>query len=259
MTYLNKKTKISVITAVKNGEKYIKNTIESVLSQKGDFELEYIIRDGNSTDNTLNILNSYKDKLIVISKQDGSPQEAINEGLKMATGEISCWLNADDIFLPGTLQRVLTQFEKNKNTNWLYGRCKIIDSDGAEIRKPITIYKNIIGFFYSKNVLLFENYINQPSVFWRTDFLKQIPWALDKKYKAAWDYELWLKMAECSRATHVREYLSCFRRTEGTISECNFEKQFQEELSIAINHGNKIHAFIHHYLIKLRTYIYKLM
>jgi hypothetical protein len=68
---------------------------------------------------------------------------------------------------------------------------------------------------------------------------------LESKYKAAWDYELWLRMSEKSSAVHLRTYLAEFRRHEGSISENFFEKQFSEELAIAAEHGNRIHYLIH--------------
>jgi glycosyltransferase involved in cell wall biosynthesis len=158
-------TKVSVVTPVYNGENYIRETVESVLSQKGDFELEYIICDGMSTDRTLEILEEYKNSCRIISRNDGSPQEAINYGMNLATGEIACWLNADDLFSPGALEAVVKAFEKHPERRWLYGRCCIIDSSGGEIRKCISFYKHFIGFFYSWNILLCENFISQPSTF----------------------------------------------------------------------------------------------
>lgn len=251
-----KPSRVSVITAVKNGERFIRQTIESVLSQKGTFELEYIIRDGCSTDGTIDIIKEYGDKIILISKKDGSPQEAINAGMNMATGDIGCWLNADDIFMSDTLQKVVKAFSKHPDRGWVYGRCNIVDQNNKEIRKPITWYKNLIGYFYSKNILLCENYINQPATFWKMNLWGQVC-PLSKKYKAAWDYELWLKMANDSKAIHIRSYLASFRRFEGTISETHFEKQFVEEVEISKKHGNKLHFFVHGLLIKIRTLIYK--
>lgn len=237
-------TKISVITAVYNGEKYIRETLESVLAQKGDFELEYIICDGQSTDRTLEILDEYKDSCKIISRKDDSPQEAINHGMQLASGDIACWLNADDLLLPGALNIVVKAFEKHPACRWLYGKGYIIDLKGKEIRKFVSFYKNLIGFFYSRNILLCENFINQPSTFWRRDLWEEIG-QLNPEHKAAWDYELWLKMAQKSRPIHLRKKLSAFRRHKTSISENNFEKQFDEELAIAREHCNFIHYVIH--------------
>jgi len=251
-------TKVSVITAVYNGEKYIRETVESVLAQTGDFELEYIICDGRSTDRTLDILAEYKDSCTIISRRDGSPQNAINYGMNMATGDIACWLNADDIFTPGALAMVVKAFEKYPERRWLYGKSCIIDSEGREIRKLITLYKNMLGFFYSWNILLCENFINQPSTFWKLDLWREVK-ELDSGYKAAWDYELWLNMALKSRPVHLRKYLSAFRRHESSISENNFEKQFSEELEIARKHCNFIHYIIHAFNRWKIISIYKLL
>ena len=215
-----------------------------MLSQTGDFELEYIVRDGQSSDKTLSILADYEDKITVVSKKDGSPQEAINQGMSMATGDIKCWLNADDLFLPGTIDSVIKAFKANPDKDWLYGRCDIIDADGLEIRKPITLYKNIIGYFYSRNILLCENYINQPATFWRSSMWDKAS-QLNPKYKAAWDYELWMKMALESRAIPIRKTLSHFRRHDGSISENHFVQQFSEEHEISATYGNIIHRIIH--------------
>ncbi|MCK4982627.1 MAG: glycosyltransferase [Victivallaceae bacterium] len=251
-------TKISVITAVYNGEKYIRETVESVLSQKGDFELEYIICDGQSTDRTLEILDEYKDSCKIISRKDGSPQDAINYGMELATGDIACWLNADDVFTPGALDMVVKAFEKYPGCRWLYGKSYIMDSKGKEIRKFVTLYKNLIGFFYSWNILLCENFINQPSTFWRLDLWNEVR-DLDTEYKAAWDYELWLNMAQKSRPIHLRKYLSRFRRHKTSISENNFEKQFDEELAIARKHCNFIHYLIHSFNCWKIISIYKII
>ncbi len=250
--------KISVITPVYNGELFIRHTIESVLSQKGDFELEYIICDGQSTDGTLAILEEYKDRCTVVSRKDGSPQVAINNGMAMATGDIGCWLNADDQFEPGTLQAVADVFRKHPKTQWLYGRCSIVDENDVEIRKPITWYKNILGYFYSRNVLLCENFINQPATFWRMAVWRNAS-DLDPQFKAAWDYELWMKMSQIAPARAVHRYFARFRRHSGSISENHFIRQFDEELSIARKYGNAIHYLIHKFNVWKIVTVYKLL
>lgn len=250
--------KISVVTPVYNGEKFIRQTIESVLSQQGDFELQYIIRDGASTDSTLDILAEYRDRCVIISEKDGSPQTAINRGMEMADGDIGCWLNADDIFLPGALAAVAGHFRDNPNHQWLYGQCRIIDEHNREIRRPVTWYKNLLGFNYSRNLLLCENYINQPATFWRMDLWRRAN-HLNPAYKAAWDYELWLKMAETARPGHIRKYLSCFRRHDSSISENNFERQFREEVAIGDAYGNPIHRFFHRIMAGKTVLVYNLL
>lgn len=235
--------KISIVTPVRNGKRFIRQTVESVLNQQGEFELEYIVCDGQSTDGTLEILAEYPE-CTVISRKDGGPFHAINYGMDLASGDIGAWLNADDIYLPGTLAKVARCFQEHPETGWLYGNCPIIDENGREIRRPITLYKELIGFRYSYNMLLCENFINQPATFWCMSLWQELG-GLNSIYKAAWDYELWLKMAQKGPAIHLHADLAAFRRHAGSISENFFEKQFAEELAIARQYGNRIHGAIH--------------
>ena len=235
--------KISIITAVYNGEKYIRQMCDSIHSQQGDFELEHIVCDGLSTDRTLEILKEYP-SVKVISRKDSGPFEAINNGMNMATGDIGAWLNADDLYVPDALNKVVSYFSSHPECQWLYGNCPIIDADNQEIRKPITAYKELLGYFFSYNILLCENFINQPATFWRMDLWRKVG-GLQSLYKAAWDYELWLKMSQIAPAKHIHQDLALFRRHEASISETSFVRQFNEELVIAQNYGTVIHHLIH--------------
>jgi glycosyltransferase involved in cell wall biosynthesis len=232
--------------------------MESVLAQTGDFELEYIIRDGGSTDGTLEILNEYKERCILVSGPDGGHTEAINLGLAQAGGEIGCYLNADDILEPGSIQAVVETFTRYPACRWLYGRCRIIDEHNREIRQPVTWYKNLLGYFYSQNLLLCENYVNQPATFWKMDLWREIG-GISPGYRLAFDYMLWLKMARKSRARSVHQYLAGFRRHAASISETSFVAQFNQELEISREFGTFCHYFLHWFSIKLRITIYKML
>ncbi len=251
--------KISIITPVLNGRSFIQNTVESVLSQTGDFELEYIVRDGGSEDGTLEILDRYSDSCRVVSEPDGSPQEAINRGMEMATGDIAAWLNGDDLYLPGALQAVAETFRSRSELRWAYGGCRIIDPEQRVVRRPITWYKHLLGgWIYSRNLLLCENFINQPATFWSLDFWHETG-GLKSDYRAAWDYELWLRMASISRPRVIRRTLACFRRHPGSISELNFEQQFQEELQISREYGSGVHYWLHRFNCWKIVAAYKMM
>jgi glycosyltransferase involved in cell wall biosynthesis len=236
--------KISIITPTLNSARFVRQTIESVLSQQGDFELQYIIRDGQSTDDTLSILREYEGRCLVVTEKDGSPQAAINAGMAQATGDVLGWLNADDVYEPGALQFVAEEFSKHPGYAWGYGRCRITNENGQEIRKPITFYKNILGWYYNRNVLLCENFINQPATFFRREYWLMAG-GLSLMYKAAFDYDLWLRMAKNGPAFPIREYLARFRRHEGSISENHFTQQFKEEIDIVAMYGNMWHRTLH--------------
>jgi glycosyltransferase involved in cell wall biosynthesis len=112
--------KVSVLTVAFNSAQTIEDTIKSVLGQKGDFTLEYIIVDGNSADGTLQILKKYK-TLTWVSESDQGIYDAMNKGLKLATGDIVGILNADDVYANDTvLQEVVSRFQNSK-INCLYG------------------------------------------------------------------------------------------------------------------------------------------
>jgi glycosyltransferase involved in cell wall biosynthesis len=222
----------------------VRQTIESVLSQHGDFKLEYIIRDGQSTDDTLSILKEYSGRCVIVSEKDGSPQAAINAGMAQAKGDVLAWLNADDVYEPGALQRVTEEFRTHPSHAWAYGRCCIIDENEREIRKPVTWYKNILGWRYSRNILLCENFINQPATFFRRECWQKTG-GLSLIFKAAYDYDLWLRMAGHGSAFPIHALLARFRRHPGSISENNFIRQFKEETDIVAMEGNRLHRALH--------------
>ena len=249
--------KISIVTPAYNAAKYIRRTMDSIHGQRGNFELEHIVCDGLSTDETLEILKEYP-AAKVISRKDGGPFNAINYGMERCTGDIGAWLNADDVYVPGALEKVAETFRRHPECQWLYGNCPIIDSEDREIRKPITAYKELIGYFYSRNVLLCENFINQPATFWRMDLWRKIG-GLRSVYKAAWDYELWLKMSLEAPARHLHCDLARFRRHGDSISERFYEKQFAEEIQIVREYGKLPHCWIHRFNQWKITSCYRLM
>ena len=106
--------RFSVITPNYNGDRFLEQTLQSVLSQANDtVELEYILVDGNSTDNSHTIIKKYAQNLArIIIEKDTGPANALNKGLAAASGDVLAWLNADDLYYPGTLQRVQQVLEK---------------------------------------------------------------------------------------------------------------------------------------------------
>ncbi|QSH41262.1 glycosyltransferase family 2 protein [Lentisphaerota bacterium ZTH] len=252
------KVKISVVTPVLNSEKYVKEIVESVLSQKGDFELEYIVKDGQSTDRTLEVLKDYENLIKVISCPDTSTEDAIYQGMEAATGDIVCWIGADDKYAPGTFQSVVDQFKAHPDRDWQYGRCRIIDDKGHEVRKWITLYKNIIGYFYCRRVLFCENYINQPAVFFKRSLWEKVKGRfLD--YHFGSDYNLWINFSMHSKAIAVHRYYSSFRRHEDSTSHNSYIHQLEDSIEISKRYGNNFYALIFR-LNKFKTVlIYRLL
>ena len=233
--------KISVITPVKNLENYISETIESVINQRGNFELEYIIMDGQSQDNTLKICEEYqrqiqtKSRVIfcnsidfkIVSKSDNTMYEALSTGLQMATGDILSYMNADDFYLPNAFGCVVEIFLKYDKINWLTGLPVRYNEQGHIINFHVPwVYSLdlILKGFYGKHL----PFIQQESVFWRNELNKSIDFDKLKNYNMAGDYYLWHSFAKQQMQLYlVDSFLSGNRLRKGQLSE-NKEGYYKE-------------------------------
>lgn len=251
--------KLSVITPSYNQAKFIERTIKSVLDQNYP-DLEYIVMDGGSTDDTIEILKKYSDRIIWKSEKDNGQTEAINKGLKIATGDIVAYINSDDTYEPGAFAKVIEFFQNNPDKKWAYGKCKIINENDQEIRKPITLYKNLLLRNYSYAKLLSENFISQPATFWKREIHSETGF-FDESEHYCMDYEFWLRIGQKYQAEVMDDYLANFRYYSNSKSGSANKKQFQDELRIAKKYGKKyplaisLHSF-NYYKIVL---IYKLL
>jgi glycosyltransferase involved in cell wall biosynthesis len=227
--------KISIITPSFNQAHFLAETVDSIVSQVVDIEVEHIIVDGGSTDGTVEYLKSLGSRVKWVSEKDKGQADAVNKGVGMATGDIIGWLNSDDVYRPGTLQAVADQFRQHPECRWAYGMCRIIDASGKEHWKWITHYKNLRlrKFTYSK--LLRENFISQPAVFFKKDLFEEAG-RLKTELHYAMDYDLWLRFARISPAGVINRYLSDFRRHGTSKSEKGFRDQFFEQYAVACSY-----------------------
>ncbi len=237
--------KISIITPSYNQAEFIQRTIDSVIFQKWGFEIEYIIMDWGSNDRTQKIIEDVKLKIenweikinckkidfIRKSEKDKWQSDAINKWLKIATGDILTYLNSDDTLEPWALQTVVEYLGKSDKMR-SYGKCKIIDKQDKEIRKPITWYKNFLGKKYSYSKLLTENFISQMTVFWKKEAMQKI-WLFDVNEHLCMDYEYRLRLGEKYDPVYIPEYIANFRFYHTSKSGARFVQQFQDELRLA--------------------------
>ncbi|HEY4194944.1 MAG TPA: glycosyltransferase family 2 protein [Mucilaginibacter sp.] len=127
--------KISLITVAYNAQDTIENCIASVLRQRCS-NLQYIVIDGGSTDNTIQIINKYKEKIdVLITEPDHGIYDAMNKGIAQATGDIIGTLNADDCFADDSILNDVMEVFSEKDNNILYGNLDYIDRNGKTIRK----------------------------------------------------------------------------------------------------------------------------
>lgn len=237
--------KLSIITPSYNQAAFIERSILSILEQSVTVPVEYIVMDGGSTDGTLDILKKFEGRLKWISERDAGQSDALNKGIAMASGDIIGWLNSDDVYLPGTLQKVTDGFESNPGAQWLYGMCRMIDENDREIRSWITRFKKYRSLKFSYTRLLTENFISQPAVFFRRDaFLSAGRLFPDQHY--AMDYDLWLRFGKNYPPVVVKDYLSAFRLHGSSKSTTNFRKLFTEQYEIHYKYDRRKLILLRH-------------
>jgi len=246
--------KISIVMPSFNQAPFIGQAIDSVLSQKGEFDLELIVVDGASTDATVDVLKGYGEAIRWVSEPDEGQSDALNKGLAMAGGEIMGWLNSDDLYEPGALAAAAEVFAAEPDTQWVYGKVRIVNPDGREVRRWITRYKNrrMRRFRYAK--LLAENWISQMGVFWRRQAWQQAgPIRTDLHW--AMDYEYWLRLGALWPGRFIDRYLGCFRWYPSSKSGANFGAVFAEELNEARKAAAGRHrgAILWHRVLAART------
>lgn len=197
--------KISIITPSYNQGQFLEETIQSVLNQNYP-EIEYIIIDGGSTDNSVEIIKKYEDRLAYwVSEKDRGQTHAINKGFKKATGEIVNWLNSDDVLLPGAISNIVHYFTSNPMVDFAYGDYVLVDFFGKEI-----VPRREIDF--DLNILLYSGcFIQQSTCFFRKSVIDKIG-LLDEEQNFYMDYEFYLRAAQNGFTFHnIRKSLVAFR------------------------------------------------
>jgi glycosyltransferase involved in cell wall biosynthesis len=202
--------KISIVTTSLNQGKYLEQTIQSVLGQNYP-NLEYIVMDGGSKDNSLKIIKKYSRKLKYwVSKPDKGQYDAINKGFKKATGEIITWINSDDILMPGSLNLVANIFSQLPKVHWISGIPTVINDEGLIVHvghKRAFIKKFLESGFYHGAGL---GFIMQEGTFWRRKLWDKAGGKV-KRLNYGFDYELWKKFAQHAELTAVYTSLAAFR------------------------------------------------
>lgn len=255
MIYQQNNILLSIITPTLNSEKYLESTINSIkeASNKSKIEIEHIIIDGGSTDQTQKIaLESSFSKLHVLP--NSTMYEAIDFGFKKSSGEWLCWINSDDLYFDYTFKEI-EDLIANEEVSLITGDTIYIGTNGNRLygyNYSLTSY----FFLKSFNHLL----LSQPSTFWRREIYDKIG-GLDLSYKLYADRHLYLRMIKENKLYKVRKPLTMFRIHGKNLSivkskEGEFEdKRINKELEVGrINFLNYSISFIGHLILKINNW-----
>ena len=225
--------KVSVITPSFNQGKYLREAPQSVVDQRYP-ELELIVIDGGSTDDSVAVIESFADSIHYwVSEKDDGQSHAINKGFEKATGDIICWLNSDDVFLPGALNAVAYFFEKNPDWRWL-------SAPSPKFGESQHVLDGIYEPPKKKLEWLLHCPISQPSTFWRRSLYDKHG-GLDQEFHFALDYEYWIRFIFGEEELHfINRPLSAYRLHDVSKTVAQSEMFRGEEMRIREKYKDKM-------------------
>lgn len=233
---------VSIVTPVFNGKLYLEQTIQSVLNQSYD-NIEYIVIDGGSTDGSLEFIQKYEDKLDYwLSEPDSGMYEAINKGLKVASGDILAYLNSDDLYHPNSVKIAVEYFQKHPDTELIYGNCDFIGPRGE------FLYSHYYPKFKMESfVAMNTSSIPQQTTFWRSTIHKRIGY-FDTTLKMCGDFDFYAKAGKHCRIDHTKRNLAKFRIHGASLTSIQGYRN-KEEVAIIHKRYLNSHA-IHRIFLK---------
>ena len=195
---------IAVVTPSYNTGRHIGAAVRSVLDQ--DYpNFDYIVMDGGSTDQTVDVLCGFGDRLRWVCRKDNGQADAINKGFAQTSGEILSWLNSDDMYAPGAFRAVAEFFAANPDVDVVYGDANYTDARGRFIASCVHVEP-----FNRRRLFLYSDFIVQPATFFRRSAYEAVG-GVDPDLHWAMDYDLWLKMARRFNFAYLPRRLADFR------------------------------------------------
>jgi glycosyltransferase involved in cell wall biosynthesis len=213
-------------------------------------DIEHIVIDGGSTDNTLQIIKEEAERnpnLRWISAQDNGISDAMNKGLAMATGEVISFLHADDYFADSSmLERVARIFVSHPAVEWLTGGIHHVDK-GGHVLKSFSVRR------WSYRRLVRGNILFHPSTFVRRHVFEATG-GFNTDLRYAMDYDLWLRLGNRSAPYQLHQPLACFRLHSGSLSVSQVDGAFCEELKVRLRHlqGKPLQQALHLFYFSLK-------
>ncbi len=232
---MSKLPKISIVTPSYNQAAFLERTILSVLGQNYP-NLEYIIIDGGSSDNSIEIIKKYESKVAYwISEKDSGQSNAINKGLCMATGDWVAWQNSDDTYLPGIFFELAMAAEQNPSASLIIGNMNLIDMNDAIINNLIYVKPSY------RSVLAEGMVLTNQAAFWKRSLHQEIGF-LSEDLHFGFDYDWFLRVLSSSSAAHVNRVWGNLRLHNETKT-ANFQSGFKREYSLILS-GREPNRFV---------------
>lgn len=228
-----RRTKVFVVTPSFNQGRFLRATIDSVLAQ--DYEhLEYFVADGGSTDDSVDILRSYGDRVRWVSRPDGGQAAAINEAWRQTDADIVAWLNSDDVYLDGAVSKAVRCLHDHPQYAMVYGRAWHTDIDGA-ITEPYAI-----RYPFDRRLLAEQCFICQPATFLRREVFKLVELP-DPTLRYCMDYDLWIRLSEYCEIGFLDAYLATSRMYAENKTLGEREGVFREIMAVSKKHFGSVH------------------
>ena len=203
--------RISVVTISFNQAKFLRQCMDSVLNQNFP-DVEYIVVDPGSVDGSREVIDSYGSQVKKVFEKDSGPADGLNVGFGLATGDIFCYLNSDDKFLPEAFLRVCQYFSENEYVDVLCGHGHIIDGDSTYKRRVFSDSFSLNAAAYGASLAI------QPSTFFRKEIFRRVG-GFNLGNRSNWDGELLVDMAlSGARIALFDEFLSCYRVHDESIT-----------------------------------------
>lgn len=226
-------TRITVVTACYNAVHYIEASLRSVLDQ--DYpDLELIVIDGGSTDGTLAVIERYRDRIAhFVSERDDGQYHAIQKGFDRATGEVLCWLNADDMHFSWSLSVVGEVFAEQQEVDWITGLPSFLNRRGqlTSVYGAMASYPReyVANGWFNRDL---GGFLQQESMFWRRSLWVKAG-GLDLSLRYAADFELWTRFARHAELVPVGVPLAAFRKLPGEQRSSRGAAQYDAEVASA--------------------------
>jgi hypothetical protein len=223
---------VSIITPSYNQGTFIEATILSVLEQ--DYSnLEYLVVDGASADETQEILRRYRGRLRWISEPDEGQAHAINKGFARTRGEILGWLNSDDTYLPGAISTAVEYLVAHPDVMLVYGDANFMDAGGV----VIGLCAHVEPFDLNR-LIHYSDFIVQPAAFFRRSAFEAVG-GLDESLHWAMDYDLWLKISQRYQVAYLPRPMANSRWFGGNKTAIGGRTRLDEIEKVASRHGGR--------------------